>query len=313
MFGFLFQKSAHQQVEDKQRVEAMKKSAQERAQRTFEAFEQGTLPSDVADRLDKIRVGNLPWTSDLSVNEWMTLRPFRLELLGQVMGSSVFQVGFVTSQWGMGGFPTSHELIAPTKAAYEGKRLAMLRLEQEAKQLGANAVVGVRITQKKWSEEDKVIEYVSYGTAVHVADLPKRDRPLLASVSGQDFVRLLQTNAIPIGVALGASYYYVVTGWRAMRQEMSYYNQEMDTFQESISTVRHLVLRRMKEEAVALGGSGVIGADFVLQVHEVEREVGENEHVTDHIIDLSMLGSVLDTAASPLSPAVSMTVNLRDR
>lgn len=300
MFGFLFQKQP----------DASKKSGQERAQRTLEAFEQGTLPQDVADRLNKTRLGNLPWTSDLSVNEWLALRPFKLEPLGQVMGSSVFQVGFVTSQWGLGSTPMNHELIAPTKAAYEGKRLAILRLEEEAKQLGANAVVGVRIAQKNWSDEDRVIEYVTYGTAVHVESLPKNDRPLLASVSGQDFVRLLQADALPIGIALGTSYYYVVTGWRAMRQEMSYYNQEMDTFQEAVSTVRNLVRRRMKEEAVRLGGSGVIGAEFALHVHEVPREVAENESVNDHIIDLSMLGSVLSTTSFQSSATVSMTVNL---
>ncbi len=302
MFGFLFKKQA----------DAPKNAAQERAQRTLEAFEQGTLPRDVVDRLEKTRQGNLPWTSDLSVNEWLALRPFQLEPIGQVMGSSVFHVGFVASQWGLGSMPTNHELIAPTQAAYEGKRLAMLRLEKEAKQLGANAVVGVRISQKKWSEEDRVIEYVSYGTAVHVEGLPENDRPMLASVSGQDFVRLLQANAVPIGVALGTSYYYVVTGWRAMRQERSFYNQEMDTFQEAVSTVRHLVIKRMKEEAVRLGGTGVISADFTLQVHDVPREVGENESVTDHIIDVSMLGSVLSTTSFQPSPAVSMTVNLRD-
>ncbi len=310
MFGFRFPKGSQPPQNKDTPDPAVQLAAKERADRTLQALTQGRLPSDVTDRLDKIRSGSLPWTSDLSISEWAALRPYRLEPLGQVMGSSFYHVGWTGTQ-NFGFMPQSHELQAPTQALYQGRRLAISRLTQEAAELGANAVVGVRIEQKGWTFEERMVEYVSYGTAVRIQGLKTTGAPVLASVSGQDFVRLLAAGSMPVGVALGACYYYLLTDWWDVRQQFSYYNQEMQHFQQGVSTVRHLVLRRLQEDARTLGGSGVIGADFSLRVEDVERDTGNNQTVTDHILEVAMLGTVVDMTSARPANKVSLTLDLR--
>jgi len=60
---------------------------------------------------------------------------------GFVMGSSIYHTGIQTRKWGQ-----SLELTKLTEAMYNARELAMTRMEEEAAELGADGVVGVRLT-----------------------------------------------------------------------------------------------------------------------------------------------------------------------
>ena len=98
------------------------------------------LPVHARERLQEMRERKL-FTSDLSVNEFVLVREAGFDPLGLVMGTSIYQVA--------PNIPSSSEgkeLTNLTKALYHARELAMNRLEEEADALGADGIVGVRLT-----------------------------------------------------------------------------------------------------------------------------------------------------------------------
>ena len=65
------------------------------------------------------------------------------EPLGLVLGSSIYHIGFQQAQWNQ-----SQEMGVLTQAMYHARELAMTRMEEEADQLGADGVVGVRLDDR---------------------------------------------------------------------------------------------------------------------------------------------------------------------
>jgi uncharacterized protein YbjQ (UPF0145 family) len=269
---------------------------QEEARRTADslaALERGQLPPHVAERLRSQERGELPWTSDLSVNEWAALRRFRLRPLGQVMGSAFYHMGYVY----VPGFSfISQELAGPTRAMTEGRRLAVSRMAQEAALLGANAVVGVHLSGRRLEFAEGLWEYRAFGTAVRVEGLPESPAPLLCTVSGQDFARLLSGGALPVNIAMGASFYYLATDWWDMRQQLSWYNQEMTHYQRGLQEARRLASRGLRQDLQRAGGTGVVGVEVEVAVEEIRsRRTQEGEEIEDHLISAFMLGTVIET------------------
>jgi uncharacterized protein YbjQ (UPF0145 family) len=80
------------------------------------------------------------FTSDLSVNEYLCVEKAGFEPVGLVVGSSIYHIGFQQSSW-----KASQEMGVLTQAMYSARELAMTRMEEEADQLGADGIVGVRL------------------------------------------------------------------------------------------------------------------------------------------------------------------------
>src|ERR1041385_9285365 len=102
------------------------------------------LPQHARERIAEMRERKL-FTSDLSVNEFVLLREAGFEPLGLVMGTSIYRVvpniprNLPLQQPGC-------ELVDTTRALYHARELAMNRMEEEADALGADGIVGVRLT-----------------------------------------------------------------------------------------------------------------------------------------------------------------------
>src|SRR5689334_14276945 len=93
------------------------------------------LPRGTAERLRAMRgTGDRPafFTSDLSVDEFLLVEQAGFEVLGLVMGSSIYHVGFQWQRWSV-----SQELTVLTHAMFEARELALTRMEEEADLLGA--------------------------------------------------------------------------------------------------------------------------------------------------------------------------------
>lgn len=294
-------------------LKALREAELARANRTAQALTSGQLSKDVKVRMEQQRSGQLPWTSDLSVSEWAGLRAYRFRPLGQVMGSSFYHVGYVPNGL-LSYYTNTHEMRAPTQAMYEGRRLALERMEQEAAALGAHAVVGVDLKRSSFQLQEDVVEFTCFGTAVTLENVPLPGRPILCSVSGQDLVRLLARGAMPIGLALGASFYYVRTDFWDLRQERSFYNQEMSHFSRAVNEIRRTVTHKLREDVKRLGGTGVVGGDLSLHVEEIAGGTGGNdEEIIDHILQALMVGTVISSVPRlETSIAPQLTVSLND-
>ena len=83
------------------------------------------------------------FTSDLSVNEFVLVKAAGFEPLGLVVGSSIYHIGFQLASWNQ-----NQEMDVLSQAMYHARELAMTRMEEEADQLGADGVVGVRLERQ---------------------------------------------------------------------------------------------------------------------------------------------------------------------
>jgi uncharacterized protein YbjQ (UPF0145 family) len=101
------------------------------------------LPAHARERLASMRQKKL-FTSDLSVNEFLLVRQAGFSPLGLVMGSSIYQIAPNVPQVAPG--QPGAECVDMTRALYHARELAMTRMEEEADALGADGIIGVRLT-----------------------------------------------------------------------------------------------------------------------------------------------------------------------
>ena len=119
------------------------------------SLEAGGLPLQAQRRIsEETQAGHPLFTSDLSTNEFSLVRNQGYTALSQVMGSSIYQVGwqFVRNySWDTRSF----ELTTVSNAHQHAAQLALGRLEQEAALLNAHGVIGVRLTTRdyEWVRE----------------------------------------------------------------------------------------------------------------------------------------------------------------
>jgi uncharacterized protein YbjQ (UPF0145 family) len=276
--------------EDKQR--------QQEAEASRRSLESGGLPLKATQRLsEEMASGHPLFTSDLSVNELLLTRQRGYQPLSQVMGSSIYHVGWqYTRQYGWG--TSSQELTTLSQAHQHAAMLALGRLEQEAALLRAHGVVGVRFTRRSYEWGSDLLEYTAIGTAIRLPNIPLGQRPFLSDLSGQEFWILLQAGYYPAGVVTGYCSYYVALGSQMTRQLQGWWgmggnNQEIVPFAQAIYTARHLAMTRAEEMARSMKSLGVVGMHI-----ENDRRIIEYE--TDNpqakYLDLSTHFAVIGTA-----------------
>src|SRR6202034_3507576 len=112
------------------------------------------LPEATGHRLAELEAGL--FTSDLSVNEFLLVKEAGFHPLGLVMGSSIYHIGLQTRKWG-----ESQELNKLTEAMYTARELAMNRMEEEATELGADGVVGVRLDVNYYEWGNDSAEFIA--------------------------------------------------------------------------------------------------------------------------------------------------------
>ena len=288
--------------EDKQRQEELRShaiAADADRMASVEALEAGGIPVQAQRRLDDIRshAGTF-FTSDLTVNEFLLTRQAGFRPLSQVMGSSVFHVGWQQlpgSTWRM--WTQNAELTVISNAMNQARSFALGRLEQEAKLLGAHAVVGVHIERGQYDWASGMMEFQCVGTAVRlIGDDTPRERPALTNLSGQDFWKLYQAGHWPLGVVAGSTAYYVVGNWL---QSMKYswggrwQNMELPDFTHGLNVARHIATGQIHSQAAHLGAKGVVGMQIEQREEEHEVSLGNDQERTDMIFTFHAIGTAI--------------------
>jgi uncharacterized protein YbjQ (UPF0145 family) len=219
------------------------------------------VPQSGRDRLELNRAGL--FTSDLSVSEYLLIEDAGYEPLGLVLGSSIYHIGYQRQQW-----RASHELEVLSSALYHARELAMQRMEEEAADLGADGIVGVRLEVKGFGTRGHTAEFLAVGTAIRHRDreAPAPARPFTSDLSGQDFWTLLRTGAHPVGMVMGSCVYAITYrgGW-APGQFMR--NTELPAYTQALYDARELAMTRMQREAADLSATGIVGVQLVEHGH----------------------------------------------
>jgi uncharacterized protein YbjQ (UPF0145 family) len=223
------------------------------------------LPAEAGHRLEEL--GHGLFTSDLSVNEFLLVKEAGFHPLGLVMGSSIYHIGLQTRKWGQ-----SQELTKLTGAMYEARELAMTRMEEEAEELGADGVVGVRLDVNYYEWGKDAAEFIAVGTAVKAeSGASYRNvlgKPFTSDLSGQDFWTLLQTGHVPQGLVMGTCVFHIAH--RGLGQALGSVGQnvELPNFTQALYEARELAMTRMQDEATRLEATGIVGVRLEEKTHQ---------------------------------------------
>jgi uncharacterized protein YbjQ (UPF0145 family) len=279
------------------------------------ALERGELPLRAQQRLAELGAGGGLFTSDLSVNEFALGEASGLRPVAQVMGSSIYHVGWqqspgVWAGWQVGG--VSQELVTLSEAWNTARRRAFSRLAQEATLLGAHAVVGVRLNVGRHDWAAGAIEYVAVGTAVRI-DGAAPAEPVLTDLSGQEYFLLRKAGYRPLGVVGATSVLYVVSGWQQRQAQgmfSSWANQELRDFTQGVYDARELALGRVSADARSQGAAGMVGVTLAHSVEEREASSGGSSR-TDLIVTVHVLGTSIAAETETVSAVTpSLTINV---
>jgi uncharacterized protein YbjQ (UPF0145 family) len=257
---------------------------------TYEAGSLAGIPDSGRDRIARMKqeVARGFFTSDLSVNEFLLVKQSGFEPLGLVLGSSIYHIGFQQAAWNQ-----NQEMGVLTQAMYHARELAMTRMEEEADQLGADGVVGVRLDIGRYEWGADLAEFIAVGTAVkHAAGELHRapnGRPFTSDMTGQDFATLLRAGYRPTGLVMGNCVYHVARqGMLASLRQVGR-NVEMPNFTQALYEARELAMERMQKEADDLQSEGIVGARII------ERSHGWGSHVIEFFaIGTSVISTTSD-------------------
>jgi uncharacterized protein YbjQ (UPF0145 family) len=107
-----------------------------------------------------------PFTSHLSGQDFWTLWQHGWVPRAMVMGTCVYHVAHLSFRQALQTFGQNTELVPYSQAVYDARELAMSRMQYEGRQVGANGVVGVSVSESSWIWGENGIEFFALGTAV---------------------------------------------------------------------------------------------------------------------------------------------------
>ena len=269
------------------------------------ALQEGGLPDFVVGRLSQAAAGKGAWVATMSPAELLIVRSHGIRPLATVSGTCWFSYG---QSW--------------TEGHAEGWHEALDRLRREAVAAGANAVVDVRMRTLR-HRIGMSMDFTLIGTAVRIERLRPSPEPVIATVPALEFVRLLEADIVPVGIAVGARYEWLgyrglrgggwSRGWdsRARRtqwQTRSWSNQpltELTDFWERIRREAHADLRR----AAATQGNGVLAHTNFGQLIRRDQDKAPPAYLGRHIV----IGTVIDTrTGAPFAPGIEPVIDMRD-
>ena len=266
------------------------------------------LPAHAKQRLKGLRSSAHStgvFTSDFSVNEFLLVRKAGFEPIGLCIGSCIYHVGIQ-----YGGWSSNQELEVLSQAMYEARELAMSRMREEAGGMGADGIVGVKLTVKRLEWDQHILEFMAIGTGVvHVKGHPgfmgPKAQPFTSDLSGQDFWTLLHAGYRPLEMVMGSCVYHVAHQGLLRSLGNVGRNTEQTNFSQALYDAREIAMERMQNEAIEAGAEGVVGVDL----HE------GSHNWQPHVIEFFAVGTAVtpitseqDASAIP-DPQLVLSVN----
>jgi uncharacterized protein YbjQ (UPF0145 family) len=261
-------------------------------------------------------------TSDLSVADFALCHRLGLRPLSQVMGTSVYQIGYQAPLWGAQA--ESSELGTISAAWNEARDLAFGRLAQEAADVGAAAVVGVNVSSSvgDWQETGGygTIQYLISGTAVgrEGADAGRRrGRPVLTELSIADYAKLIAAGIEPVGIVAWTAVFFVSLTYLRSQQPLfsgaAYQNFEYREVTESFYAARERVTAQLGVQAKALGATGIVGVRIRHTTRPESLNMGPGVGARPGVLaSFSAIGTAVreDAASAHKAPSPMMSIEM---
>ena len=266
------------------------------------ALAQNGLPYFVTERLAGAAAGHAPWVATMTPAELLLMKTHGMRPVATVSGTCWYSYG---RSW--------------TEGHAQGWHEALERISLEAAAAGANAVVDVRMRTLR-HRIGTSMDFTLIGTGIRVDSLPPTPHPVIATVPALEFVRLLEADIVPVGIAVGARYQWLGDwSWYGAADRQAIWrtqsalglfsgNQplpDLMDFWEGIRRAAHADLRA----AAAWQGNGVLANIQMGQLIQVERDKSPPAYLGRHIV----VGTVVDTKpGAPVPHGVDAVIDMRD-
>lgn len=268
-------------------------------ERAIKALEAGEMHPRARERIERQQAtGKSIFSSDLTVREYLLCREAGFQTLGQVMGSCFYNVSLVGSSGRTFGLTQSEynhdkffssggslqnssgELKHITEAQLKARKLAVERMLQEAKMMGAHGVIGVRVKSSNFNWSTRMTEFTAFGTAIRLPGKGERKEVFTSDLNGQEFWQLYCAGYTPRDLAFGVCSYYVkcdqqtrqlidptVFDWMSGR---SMANQEVVPFTQGFYSARSIAMGRLADDAMSAQADGMVSMDVDYTVQTIE-------------------------------------------
>ncbi len=142
------------------------------------------------------------------------------------------------------------------------RHLALERLEQEARERGANAVVDIQTHILPFGPGVK--EMLMVGTASHHPELGTPARPITSELTGEETWNLVSLGYQPLRLLLGTSVYALGFAGGITTFFRSFVRGEVNAVTRLIYEARENCLEHIEREAKEIGADGVIGVKLYI-------------------------------------------------
>jgi uncharacterized protein YbjQ (UPF0145 family) len=244
------------------------------------------VPSFVQERMQASREGRVPWVATLTPAELRITRSHGIRPISAVSATCWLHYGY---SW--------------TNGHAQGWQTALQRLRDEARAAGANAVLDVKMRTIPVDIESSM-DFTLVGTAVRINGLPASEEPIVATVPALEFVKLLEADIVPTGIAIGAEYQWI-TDWQNNTDLFFYGNTECTVLSNHWRDVRDQAYERLRLDAAKQGNGALAHINFS-QMFETEQNKMK-QYLARHIV----IATVIEQPRSkPLMHNFQMVVDM---
>lgn len=273
------------------------------------------LPPVAAARIERFSSSGLR-TSLLSVPASVSLDSVGFEPVGEVLGCIVEQISWTgyggcgLGAWGAGGWgmaggwggPQAFTVLSSGSSRYfgygpyvqaveHGFGTALRRMLDEATALGADGVVGVRLTETHLDHARGTREFIALGTAVRARTQVRPHRPFTTDLPGTDVAKLLSRGWCPVELQVAIEVALRHDDWRTQTQAGQFFqgNVEVSGYTELVQQTRQLARGKLQKALARAGADGGVVSDMRLRIWEIE----PSDNHRDHVAEATILGTAI--------------------
>jgi len=231
---------------------------------------EGGIPVPATRRLQKqASLDGKFFSCNFSPAEYLLARQAGYQPLSQVVGSVFTRMEMGDDDYGVHS-SYSGPLSSFTIYKSHAQALAVERLRQEAKILGAHGVIGVTVRTSRYSWSDRFAQFSLTGTAVRLPDSAALRQapnlPFTSTLSGQEFWQLYESGYWPCSLVIGNGVYLACNPWSNPKTMalndgpgMIYTkNVELHTYSEGVKSTKEMAMTNLMREVHEGGADGAV-------------------------------------------------------
>lgn len=271
---------------------AAQRAAEARQADIADGVRRNAVPRCIAARLHDSATGKLPWVATLTPAELRIVRTHGLHPIAAVSATCWMQYNW---SW--------------TEGHAQGWNAALHRLRMEARAAGANAVLDVKMRTIPL-QVDGSMDFTLVGTAVRLESADPSAHPVVATLPALEFVKLLEADVVPTGIAIGAHYQWM-TDWRRSTNQAWMGNIETRALSDLWQSVRHAAHADLRRTTLAQGNGALAHVNFSEMFEQEQGEGQPKKYLARHIVVATVVDARRDGGRSnPIPHDIGMAVDM---